>query len=495
MLILRLRFIVLLSLVYLSLVLMLYSYLWKSHSLEHGLGLLETHPHPSPHHRDPDSDTVLFNFKRRNGFFEDTNASTNASNLSNASPKPLPQNSSRPTAPRGMNSRTSTNQTLSSLSALPPPSRCVHTFYYMWYGNPKLDKKYYHWNHRYLPHWQESITKRYPQGRHQPPDDIGAGYYPELGCYSSRDPLVLEAHMRQMRKAGVGVASVSWYPGGKADEEGFPPDPLVPLLLDAAQRYDVKVTFHIEPYQGRSPTSVRRDIQYIIETYSPHPAFYWHPHRGGGGGGRGGTTTSNSSRGVPLIYVYDSYLSSAKEWAELLKPGSPSSIRGTRLDSVVLGLLVERAHQQSILAAGFDGFYTYFASDGFSYGSRTANWKTLADFARRNGLAFVPSFGPGYDDTKVRPWNGANTKSRMGGDYYRKMSRAASGARVGPHGGRGGDGIISVTSFNEWHEGTQIESAVPKVSTGLKYLDYAPHRPDFYLELTREVAHDLQCTL
>ena len=42
--------------------------------------------------------------------------------------------------------------------------------------------------------------------------------------------------------------------------------------------------------------------------------------------------------------------------------------------------------------------------------------------------------------------------------------------------------IVSVTSFNEWHEGTQIESAVKKQG----YEDYG-NDPDFYLKLTRKV--------
>jgi glycoprotein endo-alpha-1,2-mannosidase len=103
-----------------------------------------------------------------------------------------------------------------------------------------------HWNHRYLPHWKDSVTSKYPQGRHVPPDDIGASFYPELGCYSSRDPAVIATHMTQLRVAGVGVIVVSWYPAGLADEEGPPPDPVIPVLLDTALAHDIKITLHIE---------------------------------------------------------------------------------------------------------------------------------------------------------------------------------------------------------------------------------------------------------
>lgn len=38
-----------------------------------------------------------------------------------------------------------------------------------------------------------------------------------------------------------GVVAVSWYPTGTADDEGQPPDLLIPTLLDVADKYDLKV--------------------------------------------------------------------------------------------------------------------------------------------------------------------------------------------------------------------------------------------------------------
>lgn len=475
---LRVRFVIVLSLLYLCMVFMLYYYLWKSHTLERGLSLLESpHHHPSPHDKEgQDYDLeaanmgVVYSFRRRNGFFEDKNNS-NSTTL-------LPYSS---TSHMADHTRT-LNQTMFSLSGLPPPSRCVHAFYYMWYGNPANDGKYYHWNHRYLPHWDPRVSKKFKhqQERHTPPEDIGAGFYPQLGCYSSKDPAVIQSHMYQLRLAGVGVVSVSWYPSGDADDEGFPPDPLVSLLLDIAQLYSINVTIHIEPYKGRSQNSVRDDLEYIIERYSGHPAFYKYKR-----------SVDGTDKLLPVVYMYDSYITGASQWAELLKPDSPNSIRGTKLDCVVIGLLVEKQHQQAILDGGFDGFYTYFAANGFSYGSSTSNWKALASFARKNDLLFIPSFGPGYDDVRVRPWNQANTKLRNNGQYYRDMFQAAVRTRVGHRGKE--TGMVSLTSFNEWHEGSQIESAVPKEIDGFTYADYRPNQPEFYLQQTKDIASSMQC--
>ncbi len=87
----------------------------------------------------------------------------------------------------------------------PPPNYDLHVFYYPWYGNPQFDGKYYHWNHQILPHWNKIEAKKWPEGRYEPPEAIGAQYYPSLGAYSSQDPEVLKSHMRQIRMGGSGM--------------------------------------------------------------------------------------------------------------------------------------------------------------------------------------------------------------------------------------------------------------------------------------------------
>ncbi|XP_076834912.1 glycoprotein endo-alpha-1,2-mannosidase [Brachyhypopomus gauderio] len=348
---------------------------------------------------------------------------------------------------------------------LPPPNYSVHVFYYTWYGNPQFDGKYIHWDHPLLPHWDPKVAAGYPTGRHQPPDDIGASFYPSMGAYSSRDPSVIMAHMQQLRAAAIGVLAVSWYPPGMKDDNGEPTDDIVPLILDIADKYQLKVVFHIEPYKGRDEKSMLENIKYIVDKYGGHPAFFKH--------------RSNTGKLLPLFYIYDSYLLSPDVWAQLLKSAGKRSIRDTPYDGVFVALLVEEKHKEEILAAGFDGIYTYFATNGFSYGSTHRNWKSIKAFCDSNDLIFIPSVGPGYVDTSIRPWNTQNTRNRINGRYYEIALGAALDTR--PE-------VISITSFNEWHEGTQIEKAIPKMGRKVGYLDYLPHKPSVYLELTQKWA-------
>lgn len=220
--------------------------------------------------------------------------------------------------------------------------------------------------------------------------------------------------------------------------------------------------FHIEPYKGRDVDSLCGNLSYIVGHYGNHSAFYRHPD-------------SN----LPVYYIYDSYLVPDDQWIALLSrnAGGRDSVRGTELDGVFLGLLVDRTDAGRLIRCGFDGYYTYFASDRFTYGSTPGHWASLAAQAQQSGMLFVPSVGPGYDDVTIRPWNAANTRDRQQGAYFEHQFAAA--IKSHPH-------VISITSFNEWHEGTQIEEAIPKQIASRHYSDYSPADTDFYLKLSHK---------
>lgn len=129
--------------------------------------------------------------------------------------------------------------------------------------------------------------------------------------------------------------------------------------------------------------------------------------------------------------------------------------------------------------AGFDGAYTYFAADGFTEGSRSDWWSDARERMEANGKLFYPSVGPGYNDTLIRPWNAQQTRGRGRGAYYDRMWRNA--LHASPNG-------ITITSYNEWGEGTQIEGARPHTSRNgsRAYADYTPDGPQFYMKRTKE---------
>lgn len=343
----------------------------------------------------------------------------------------------------------------------------VHIFYYAWYGSPEIDGQWWHWNHEYIPPWDKHDHHVYPTGAHVPPQDVGANFYPELGPYSSKDTNIIEQHMKMIANSSIGVISLSWYPPGQADEHGPPSDGIVPILLEQALKYGIKICLHVEPYEGRSVANFRKHLRYVHETYGSHPAYY---------------KVKKGSKNVPVFYIYDSYRITPAEWQRLFTSRGDLTVRDSELDALFIGLLVEYKHRFDIKKSGFDGFYTYFASNGFSYGSSWKNWKGLANYAYKNSLIFIPSVGPGYMDTRVRAWNGKNTQPRRNGVYYETAWRTALASPAK---------YVSITSFNEWHEGTQIEPAIPMQYNNYTYESYLPRSSRFYLELTEKWSNQL----
>ncbi|MDX1286381.1 MAG: glycoside hydrolase family 99 protein, partial [Draconibacterium sp.] len=283
-----------------------------------------------------------------------------------------------------------------------PVSSKVHTFYYGWYGNPEFDGKYNNWNHPVLPHWRDTAWDNagsFPGG-----EDIGANYYPALGCYSSNDPETISQHMELMIQAGIGVFAISWW--GK---NSFT-DKSVFTYLDIAHQYGLKLTFHIEPVY-KTIEEFKELVEYISTKYGNHPGLFKHNNK-------------------LLYYIYDSHKVKYYDWHKLFDKDGELSIRGTSLDAIFIGHWERERDGGFFIQSGFDGFYTYYASEGFMYGCTSTNWPVLSEFAKQNNLLFIPCVGPGYIDTRIRPWNDKNTERRNSGKYYERMFKNA--ANVNP---------------------------------------------------------------
>ena len=147
------------------------------------------------------------------------------------------------------------------------------------------------------------------------------------------------------------------------------------------------------------------------------------------------------------------------------------------LDYQVDGIIAASVSVSSDLAqrcrgAGVPIVFFNRTQEGHSYSAVTsdnhAGGRRVAEFLVAGGHERI-----GY----VAGWEGASTqRDREAGAYYDRMFQAA--VDVAPE-------IVSITSFNEWHEGTQIEPAVPKTIPGYTYLDYTPRAPHYYLDRTR----------
>ncbi len=285
----------------------------------------------------------------------------------------------------------------------------VHLFYYPWYGSPAVNGSYRHWE----------------QGGHTPPDDIGADFYPRLGAYDSGDTAVLDQHMAWVRQSGAGTIVTSWWGQGSYE------DALVPRILDAAAKHGVKVAWHLEPYGGRTAASTVADINYINSRYGSHPAFY--------------RDAAHGNRSA--FYVFESLR--ITDWTALEQVKATSIVLAQTTDTTKV--------------AHFGGMYTY---DGIA-GATAPGWKNASDFCKANGLVWAPSVAPGYVDDRAVPGNTTPTVGRDNGAMYDRQWNNALDPATG-----GAPTWVSVTSFNEWHEGSTIEPARSAPPGGHGYLTY-----------------------
>ncbi|WP_083754083.1 glycoside hydrolase family 99 protein [Actinosynnema sp. ALI-1.44] len=263
--------------------------------------------------------------------------------------------------------------------------------------------------------------RHWPQGGHTPPDDVGADFYPTLGAYDSGDTAVIDQHMRMIQQSGAGTIVTSWWGRGSYE------DSAVPALLSSATRYGIKVAWHLEPYSGRTAESTVADIGYINSKYGGSPAFY----RAAAWGNRG------------AFYVFESLR--ITDW---------TALEQVRASSIVLAQTTDASR-----VAHFGGMYTY---DGIA-GATAPGWKNASDFCKANGLVWAPSVAPGYIDDRAVPGNTTPTVGRDNGAMYDRQWGNALG--VSPS-------WVSVTSFNEWHEGSIIEPARSNPPSGHGYLTY-----------------------
>ena len=220
-------------------------------------------------------------------------------------------------------------------------------------------------------------------------------YRPSLGLYSSGDPVVLRRHVEAMRYGGFDVGIWSWW------GIGDPTDLRLPTALGVARPTPFRwaIYHEREGYGNLSPEEIERDLAYVLERYGSKPAYL-------------------HIDGRPVVFVYsadDSDCGVVDRW----RRGNPG---GVYLVLKVFGGYRECAAQP-------DGWHQYGAS--FASGA-----------SRHEGYA--TTIMPGF-------WFIGNATSPFPRDLERW--RTAIRDMVA-----GGDPFQLVVSFNEWGEGTAVES-------------------------------------
>ena len=308
------------------------------------------------------------------------------------------------------------------------PERRVLAFYYPWYGNVEYSGGYFHWSDVSF-------------------DDInGSSHYPVLGAYDSLDPELVDAHMEMAKQASIDTLVCSWMgAGGRADKA-------ISLILEKALENGLSGSILYESLRlDEQPITdmdvVVDELVYIIDEYGDHPAFL-------------------KLNGVPVIFIYqaDTQGRDPDFWSEIIE-----RVEDQQGNVVFIGQFGDSAYWSL-----FDGVYNYIELDvgGFEqrlqyyldeeYQLDVDSWEQGLDYI--NDFGYIPvknklvvgTVSPGYDDSEIR--SPSQFLSRNDLDTYRDYWSVIQA--------KDPDWVV-ISTFNEWHEGTEIE---PSREQGFKYL-------------------------
>jgi len=301
-----------------------------------------------------------------------------------------------------------------------PEKKRVLAFYYSWYRLREVSNHKSHWN---------KINKNEKE-------ISDSAHYPEGGPYDSTNPEIIEKHMKQAKEAGIDTFIVSWW-----GINSYETKEALPIILDKAQKYDITISLYYEDNEHNS-TEARiehglKDLKFIYNEYAKHPAFL-------------------KVNGKPVLFIYKRAIHQMKwkEWAVIIN-------RLKKETNNNFSFMVD--YQSSIASTIFDGLHTYnliSVAQSKSLNKIESNlenrYKEINNMAAKNNIISTLTVIPGFDSRKI---GGDTHIPRRNGKLYSTMWEKV--LEINP------DWVV-ITSWNEWHEGTEIE---PSLEYGDKYLE------------------------
>ena len=304
---------------------------------------------------------------------------------------------------------------------------------------------------------------------------------PSLGEYDDRAPEVIAQHLQWSRAANVSLWVSSWWGPGRREDTA-----LLQHILPHEELGDMQIALFYET-SGRVPgfedvSNISSDIEHMAAHYFDHPNYLHIDRR-------------------PVLFIYLTRVLSRNGVLEEEVAQMRNTAKDAGHDIYIIGDQVFGQPTNSSALSLLDGVTNYdvygsMGAQGYAgqqkvdaYYAAQGKWQGLANVA---GAAFIPAATPGFNDKGVRDGHPAVSRklteeSEPGSLFRAMLQQAVSYAE--PATGH----MLLVTSWNEWHEDTQIEPVIEAVPTslddsdgayseGLEYEGYGER----YLDILRE---------
>lgn len=312
----------------------------------------------------------------------------------------------------------------------------VFAHYFLWFSRKDTSGRWEHWN------WDGPGTCHNPDNIIDGFEDVAAVDIPLAGAYDSSDARVQRYHLDLAEAAGIDAFCVDWYgtSGTREKNRDHIVDKNFNVMLKIAGNhktkicicYEEKILFD-EKSEERVIKTARSHMRHIAENYFTSPG-YWY------------------SEGRPVLIVWGNNKLSTAVWKEILK----------EMEGYNPWVIYSHHDHNPDYVKFSHGFYPWVLLGDLDFQrSYLDEYYTLIKSYMEEGktTAFGGGVWPGFNDTGVFGW-GEGTRIIPDGDDRLYDITWEYVLKNNP-------GWVSITTWNDWNEGSNIE---PGVKRGPKYL-------------------------
>ena len=317
--------------------------------------------------------------------------------------------------------------TASTLNYNANTDKKVAAFYYQWFGNTtdytstnpfnvSDNDRWWHWDDKGYRNWT-------------PPINACSANTPVMGWYDSSDPDLIQYHLSLAEWAGID-AFVSSYWGKEGQEMKN-----IKTLAEVSKSMNssVKIALYFEIFMANLDKKNSSDqIAFLVEEFRFIYQFMTDPRY---------KNQMWFEAGKPVLWIYVVRAISPEVWSSVLSQ--------LNSENISFFLVADRPVQVSSHIAQFQAQHIYDVYAPIRDNNYLKQFWKIKEQSAKYKQIMVAGVAPGYNDTVVR--GGNDPFSRENGKFYH--DRWCDAISLNPD-------WISITSWNEWHEGTEIEPSI-----------------------------------